>query len=608
MKSWKDTLKGWVRSTEFYRKNNLIFREFRHFSTPFLLGIFFAVSASLLEAATIGFLLKFLRALSDQEAESTLGVSLFDQLLFGVFGENSSTHSKIIWGSIIIILATLARSSFMYLGNRNLINAQIHLLERIRFRIFDQLASLHLSFFTKSRSGDLVNLMTTEVDNLKNGTQAIATLISKGIYVPLYLVLLATVSLQLAILATIFLSLIPLVLVYIRKQVRLASVEVTQINKLIASLTFEFVTGIQTIQAFSSQDFERKRLTKAVDSMSSALDRQNAWRSLTDPANEFLGFSVIVFLIAFSNLSLKLPVSSIITFVYILLRLVQSLRQINLSIVAISQLYGSARSIEEFLRSKDKSFINSGLITFKGLKSAIEFKNVTFAYPNHEAVIRKINIKFPKGSTCAIVGSSGSGKSTLANLLLRLYDPTEGAILVDGQDIRSFDLASFHSKIAVVSQDTFLFNASVRENIAYGLDAVSEEDLRSAAKLAHALEFIEVLPDGFDTLLGDRGVRLSGGQRQRIAIARAILRDPEVLILDEATSALDNEAERIVQAAITAASKNRTVVMIAHRLSTVRHADQVAVLHSGAIIEQGTYDELIERRGLLWKLEHAAVS
>ena len=227
--------------------------------------------------------------------------------------------------------------------------------------------------------------------------------------------------------------------------------------------------------------------------------------------------------------------------------------------------------------------------------------DVDFGYDANELVLEQISLTIPRGQTVALVGGSGAGKSTLADLIPRFYDPTKGKILLDGLDLREFDINSLRQRVSVVSQNTFIFNASVRDNIAYAMATVDEAAIREAARFANALEFIEQMPEGFDTQLGDRGVRLSGGQRQRIAIARALLRNPDILILDEATSALDSVSERLIQQSLEQLSVGRTVIAVAHRLSTIMKADKVVVLEKGRIVEQGTYQQLLQQRGQLWQ-------
>jgi ATP-binding cassette, subfamily B, bacterial MsbA len=264
-------------------------------------------------------------------------------------------------------------------------------------------------------------------------------------------------------------------------------------------------------------------------------------------------------------------------------------------------LQGSTDNIKELLRTDNKKYFQNGRTEFFGLKRSIDLVAVDFGYEASNPVLQDITLTIERGQTTALVGASGAGKTTLADLIPRFYDPTQGQVLIDGVDLREFEINSLRRKMAVVSQDTFIFNTSVRNNIAYGTQEANEQAILQAARLANALEFIQKMPEGFETQLGDRGVRLSGGQRQRIAIARALLRHPEILILDEATSALDSVSERLIQESLEKLSVGRTVVAIAHRLSTIAQADKVVVLEQGRIVEQGKYQELLEQRGKLWK-------
>jgi len=291
----------------------------------------------------------------------------------------------------------------------------------------------------------------------------------------------------------------------------------------------------------------------------------------------------------------------LLTFLFALFRLLPMVQTLNGLRGQWAWQRGSLENVAEFLSNRNKPYLSDGKRKFDVLEHSIEIENVSFAYQSSEMVLKGINMTISRGETVAFVGATGAGKSTLADVIARLYDPTRGCILFDGRDLREYTIDSLRNAVAVVSQDTFLFNRSVRYNLAYGLNNASDRQLRWAAEQANALDFIEALEEGLDTQLGDRGTRLSGGQRQRIAIARALLRDPEILILDEATSALDSVTEQLVQQALERLMDSRTVIAIAHRLSTIEHADKVVVLEDGEIIEQGTYDELLARRGQLWE-------
>lgn len=277
--------------------------------------------------------------------------------------------------------------------------------------------------------------------------------------------------------------------------------------------------------------------------------------------------------------------------------------QLNNSRSEFANVIPSTIIVTEFLRKDDKPLMKNGTEPYRKLEKGIHFDHLSFSYTGHKDVVLKdVDLWLPKGTTLALVGGSGAGKSTLADLLPRFYDTTEGRITIDGKDLRDFDLRSLRKSMGIVSQDTFLFNNSVRNNIAYGRPDATEQEVIEAAKLANAYEFIMNLPEGFDTPLGDRGILLSGGQRQRIAIARALLHNPDILILDEATSALDTVSEHLVQQAIERLSRDRTTLVIAHRLSTVKNADKIAVLDKGQVVETGTHEELLSKGGYYAKL------
>jgi ATP-binding cassette, subfamily B, bacterial MsbA len=283
------------------------------------------------------------------------------------------------------------------------------------------------------------------------------------------------------------------------------------------------------------------------------------------------------------------------------IRMMPLVPQLNTARQELSRFQGSIDNIKKLLQNEAQTCLKNGKITFTALKKGIDLVSVDFGYDRRELVLRNITLFIEKGKTTALVGSSGAGKTTLADLIPRLYDSVSGQIFIDDIEIEDLDINSLRRRMAVVSQDTFIFNNTVRYNIAYGLENVDEEKIWEVAKLANALDFIDEMPEKMETLLGDRGVRLSGGQRQRIAIARALLRKPEILILDEATSALDSVTERLIQESLERLSKGRTVISIAHRLSTIIRADKVVVLDRGVIVEQGGYQELLEQRGKLWK-------
>jgi ABC-type multidrug transport system fused ATPase/permease subunit len=290
----------------------------------------------------------------------------------------------------------------------------------------------------------------------------------------------------------------------------------------------------------------------------------------------------------------------LMAFMLALIKIIPVTKRINVARGAISQYLPSLSTVSQMMYSERCKPLKTGSLRFPRLRESIVFDRVSFAYDSRALVLKDFSLEIPYGKTVALVGSSGAGKSTVAVLVPRFYDVTSGSIYIDGEDIRNYDITSLRQRIGIVSQDTYVFNASIRDNIAYGTENSSYEEIVEAAKLANADEFIQQLPFGYDTLVGDRGVQLSGGQRQRLSISRAILRDPDILILDEATSALDSQSERLVQEALERLRQNRTVIVIAHRLSTIRNADCIVVMQEGKIVEKGSHQQLLSNQGIYW--------
>ena len=451
----------------------------------------------------------------------------------------------------------------------------------------------------------MINTITTEVERVKQAFSERAFLLNRSLTIITYLLAMLILSWQLTIVAILLFSLMLASLSNLIARTRERSFPVSIANERFTSTAIEFISGMRTVQAFATQDFERKRYYQASSNLVAASTKLASSWSLVRPLAEGLattilvGMIVVAFSIFVSNGTLQ--VASLLTFFFVLLRLVPILQDFNGTRATLATMQGSTEHIKALLRTDNKKYFDNGQIEFKQLDRSINFRSVDFGYDDGKLVLDNIDLIVERGQMTALIGASGAGKSTLADLIARFYDPTGGQISIDGIDLRQIEINSLRHKMAIVSQDTFIFNASVRDNIAYGTENATEDDIYKAARSANALEFIQDMPDGLDNMLGDRGVRLSGGQRQRIAIARAMLRNPEILILDEATSALDSVSERLIQKSIEQLSIDRTVIAIAHRLSTIVRADKVVVLEQGRIVEQGGYQELLKQRGHLWK-------
>jgi ATP-binding cassette, subfamily B, bacterial MsbA len=596
-------IRSLLKATNFWQDNYLFLREFKHFRKVVILALVFSFLAAAFEGVGIGFLLSFLQSLTNPNAQPIrTGIGWFDVWVLGV---NTSSISRLYRISALIWLSTWTRALFNYLAYTYTEISQLNLMDRLRKKIFQQLQSVNLSYFSTTKSGELINTITSEVEKFKQIFNGSAFLLTRGLTIAVYLLSMVLISWQLSLIAILLFTLMAVGLSTLNKRVRERSFEISIANGHFTTTAIEFISGIRTIQSFATQDFERKRYYKASEDFVSASVRIIRLWAMVKPLAEGIATTILIgmILVAFTGVLTNAPlkVASLLTFLFILVRLVPIIQDVNGTRAYMSSLHGSAENIKELLRTENKTYFQNGEIEFSGLKRSIELIGVDFGYDTNHLVLKNITLSIEGGKMTALVGASGAGKTTLADLIPRFYDPTQGQLLIDGVDIRQLDIKSLRRRLAVVSQDTFIFNTSVRDNIAYGTEGATEVSIEEAARQANAWEFIQEMPEGFDTKLGDRGVRLSGGQRQRIAIARALLRNPEILILDEATSALDSVSERLIQESLEKLSVGRTVIAIAHRLSTIVRADKVVVLEQGRIVEQGGYQELLEQRGHLWK-------
>jgi len=597
-------IRSLLKSTKFWRENYLILREFKYFRRIAVWALVFMLLAAAFEAFGLGFILAFLQSLLDPNAKPIkTGLSWFDVWVLAV---NAPATERLYRVSALILVTILLRSGFTYLGFLYSEISNHTLGDQLRKRLFEQLQGLSLSYFTHTRSGELIHSITGELYQIMQAFGVVSGFITRGATLAAYVIVMLLLSWQLTFISVMLFTLLSVGITTLLGRVRESSFETSKAAGGYTSVALEFLNGIRTVQAFATQDFERRRFYAASLWLKKAAIKGVSVAASVEPLAEG-GATIIlvgILILAFTTMLPphgNLQPVALLTFLFALFRMMPIVRQVNGSRAQISNFQGPLANIKELLRTDNKTYLKSGSTQFLGLKQAIEFVSVNFSYDASNLVLHNITLTIKRGQMTALVGGSGAGKSTLADLIPRFYDPTAGKILIDGIDLREFEIKSLRRKLAVVSQDTFIFNTSVRNNIAYGSEEADEVAIQEAARLANALEFILEMPDGFDTQLGDRGVRLSGGQRQRIAIARALLRDPDILILDEATSALDSLSERLIQESLEKLAVGRTVIAIAHRLSTIVRADKVVVLEQGRIVEQGGYQELLDQGGKLWK-------
>lgn len=448
-----------------------------------------------------------------------------------------------------------------------------------------------------------MNTLATETWQTSRALGVFVYLVIDVCTVLVFVGFLLLISWKLTLIVSAAIGLISLSIQTITRRVKPYGYESVQANKRLADRMWESLGGMRTIRAFGRESYEQARFDAASKHVRDTFFKLELLSGIVAPLSELLSATLLLLILIVAVYQNQATLPTLLTFVFILYRLQPKVKQIDGSCVALVSLTSSIAEVSALLDRSDKPYLQSGTMPFHKLQQPIAFSDVAFRYhPHDQPAVEDISIWIPPGKMTALVGPSGAGKTTLINLLCRFCDPTEGEIYVNGAPLHKLEIHSWRNQMAIVSQDIFMFSTTIRENIAYGRLDATDDEIEAAAKLANAHDFIVQLPYGYETKMGDRGMRLSGGQRQRIALARAIVRDPEILILDEATNALDSISEDLIQDALSTLSQNRTVIAIAHRLSTIEQADQIIVLDAGRVVEQGNLQHLLQLNGLFAKL------
>ena len=551
--------------------------------------------------------------------ESSSFLTLNEKLKYWTNGlilrDTAKETLKMLCVSILIIF--LLKNVFLYIKNITLTVVQFRLITELRDKLYIQFHKLSLSFFDKQKSGELTSIVVNDVGNMRQAlTTGFQRIFVEPINILAFTSLLFIINWKLAAIAITIIPLAGFVIVNISRSIRRKSRRTAAKIAGITNIITETLTSMRVVKAFAMEDYEIDRYTNETKNYYHLIFRRALLRSLAPPITETLGVIIGIALLWIGGKEVLnaqgLTSEDFIRFILIMFSALQPVRSLSNVFSEIQVGAASAERVFGILDTKPAIIDSDSAIEDIAFNKNLEFDHVFFQYNDEEEhVLEDISFSLTKGSVVALVGVSGAGKSTIADLIPRFYDVQEGAISIDGQDIRDIKIKSLRDLLGIVGQEVILFNDSIKNNIQYGLKNVNRDQIAAAAKMANAIDFIKDMPLGFETVIGEKGVKLSGGQKQRIAIARAILKNPPILILDEATSSLDTESEQLVQQAIEQLMKDRTVLVIAHRLSTVRNADNIFVLGSNAIVEFGNHEALLKQEGVydkLWKIQTGKIS
>jgi subfamily B ATP-binding cassette protein MsbA len=507
----------------------------------------------------------------------------------------------------LIVACVILANLFRYLERVMATKIRVDLVKNIRMDIFGKVTQLHIGYFNNERKGDLISRFTNDVNEVEGAVMnSLKAVLKEPITIVVYFYVLFTISPQLTLFTLLVLPLTGGVLAEIIKRLKKQATQSQESLGRILTILDETFSGMRVIKAFNARKFVIDRIERE-SGFYRATSKSMAYKNeLASPVSEILGVLIISGIIFFGgNMVLSndatLESSAFMTFLAVFTMIIQPAKSFSNGITSLQRGTASAARIFSIIDLQPVIRSKPNAIELKSFEKSIEFKNVSFAYDT-EHVLQNIDLTIEKGKTIALVGPSGGGKSTLADLVPRFYDPTQGELLLDGRTLMDYELESLRKQIGVVTQESILFNDTIFNNIAFGMPNVNEEKVIQAAKIANAHDFIMQTENGYQTFIGERGSKLSGGQRQRLSIARAVLKNPPILILDEATSALDSESEKLVQEALFNLMKNRTSIVIAHRLSTIQHADEIVVIQEGKVAERGTHEQLSIKNGLYKKL------
>ncbi len=583
------------------------------FAIPYILATVLAIVFSTLNLALLGPLLKTLFSEHEPITAVTARPSLWDIMdLFNYYVNYSISRYgdwetlKLVCG--VIVISVLLANIFRYLSQRVMENLRAHTLLNLRKSVFDNVMGLHLGYFNNERKGDIISKIAADVQVVQfSVTSTLQVVFKEPVQILAYLFVLFSISPMLTFYSLLIVPIAGLLISWIVKKLKRQAVDAQESFASMISLLDESLSGMKIIKAFNASDTVRQKFNNENKRYTSIIKSMAGRQQLASPVSEFLSVSMVAGIILYGgylilNKESILEPEQFIVYIAIFSQIMRPAKALTDSFTNIHSGIAAGERVLDLMGVKPAIEDSPKAVSVREFKDKIEFRDVSFSYNDERVILDRISLSIERGRTIALVGPSGGGKSTLIDLIPRFIEPQEGAILFDGIDIRGIKMESLRAQMGIVNQESILFNDTIFNNIAFGKPGATPEEVQAAAEVANAHSFIIACEDGYQTNIGDRGVKLSGGQKQRINIARAVLNNPAILLLDEATSALDTESEKLVQDALYKLMQNRTSVVIAHRLSTIQSADLIVVLESGRIVEQGTHQELSLKNGLYRRL------